>query len=105
VAIKGVEWFVRNTPRDMHVLRLFIRPAELETMCEEAGLELIELIGTRPRVGRPLLRMLLTGAVPEDFAFTFTSSTRLGYAGVARKRPATSTRAPSRYDDRGSRAD
>src|SRR6201999_1216443 len=26
VVIKGVEWFVRNTPRDMHVLRLFIPP-------------------------------------------------------------------------------
>jgi 2-polyprenyl-6-hydroxyphenyl methylase/3-demethylubiquinone-9 3-methyltransferase len=38
VAIKGVEWFVRNTPRDMHVLRLFIRPDELSAMCEAADL-------------------------------------------------------------------
>jgi 2-polyprenyl-6-hydroxyphenyl methylase/3-demethylubiquinone-9 3-methyltransferase len=85
VAIKGVEWFVRNTPHDMHVLRLFIRPSELTAMCEEAGLELIELVGTRPRVGRAMMQILLTGIVPEDFAFTFTSSTRLGYAGIARK--------------------
>jgi 2-polyprenyl-6-hydroxyphenyl methylase/3-demethylubiquinone-9 3-methyltransferase len=85
VAIKGVEWFVRNVPRDMHVLRLFIKPAELRAMCEHAGLEVVELIGTRPRVGWAMLRLLATGTVPEDFSFTFTSSTALGYTGVARK--------------------
>jgi 2-polyprenyl-6-hydroxyphenyl methylase / 3-demethylubiquinone-9 3-methyltransferase len=33
VIIKLVEWFVKNTPRDMHVLRLFVRPDELAAMC------------------------------------------------------------------------
>ena len=28
VIIKGVEWFVRNTPKDLHVLRLFVKPEE-----------------------------------------------------------------------------
>ena len=32
-----------------------------------------------------MLRMLVSGVVPEDFAFTFTASMLLGYAGVARK--------------------
>ena len=86
IVIKGVEWFVRNTPRDMHVLRLFIKPSELDAMCREHGLERIELRGSRPLFGAAMWRMLGTGVVPEDFAFTFTSSPRLGYSGIARKR-------------------
>lgn len=85
IVIKGVEWFVRNTPRGMHVLRLFIKPRELEAMCREHGLARIELRGSRPRFGAAMWRMLMTGVVPEDLCFTFTRSTRLGYAGIARK--------------------
>jgi 2-polyprenyl-6-hydroxyphenyl methylase/3-demethylubiquinone-9 3-methyltransferase len=86
VVVKGVEWVVRNTPRDVHVYRLLIEPAELTAMCEEVGLEAVELLGTRPRIDGAMLRLLLTGVVPDDFGFTFTRSTRLGYAGVARRR-------------------
>jgi len=86
IVIKGVEWFVRNTPRDMHVLRLFIKPSELDAMCREHGLERVELRGSRPRFDAAMWRMLRTGVVPEDFGFTFTPSPRLGYSGVARKR-------------------
>ena len=31
VIIKGVEWFVRNTPPRLHVLRLFLKPAEVDS--------------------------------------------------------------------------
>jgi 2-polyprenyl-6-hydroxyphenyl methylase/3-demethylubiquinone-9 3-methyltransferase len=85
IVIKGVEWFVRNTPRDLHVLRLFIRPAELAAMCHANGLEMVELHGSRPRLRFPLIRMLLTGVVGDDLEFQFTRSLRLGYAGFACK--------------------
>lgn len=85
VVIKGVEWFVRNTPRDLHVLRLFIRPAELAAMCRAHGLAMAELHGSRPRLRFPLIRMLLTGVVGDDVEFQFTRSLRLGYAGFACK--------------------
>ncbi|MDP2306314.1 MAG: bifunctional 2-polyprenyl-6-hydroxyphenol methylase/3-demethylubiquinol 3-O-methyltransferase UbiG [Pseudomonadota bacterium] len=85
VVIRGVEWIVRNTPRDMHVLRLFIRPAELAAMCRASSLEPLELRGVRPRFDRAALALLRTGVVPRDFRFVFTKSTRLGYSGVARK--------------------
>jgi 2-polyprenyl-6-hydroxyphenyl methylase / 3-demethylubiquinone-9 3-methyltransferase len=88
IVIKGVEWFVRNTPRDMHVLRLFIKPSELDALCRAHGLERIELHGSRPLFDRAMWRMLRTGVVPEDFGFTFTSSPRLGYSGIARKQRA-----------------
>lgn len=85
VIIKGVEWFVKNTPADMHVLHLFLKPDEVAGMCSAHGLETIELLGSRPRLGRPFWRMLATGRVPADFGFTFSDSTRLAYTGVARK--------------------
>jgi 2-polyprenyl-6-hydroxyphenyl methylase / 3-demethylubiquinone-9 3-methyltransferase len=86
VVIKGVEWFVRNTPKDMHILRLFRKPREVAELCARHGLEVRELRGSRPRIGLPLLRMLVTRTVPRDLEFTFTRSTLLGYTGMAVKR-------------------
>ena len=83
VIIKGVEWFVQNTPRDMHVLRLFLRPDELATMCRTNGLRVVELRGSRPRFDRAMWRMLRTGVVPDEFQFRPTRSTRLAYSGMA----------------------
>ena len=85
IVIKGVEWFVKNTPADLHVLRLFITPAELTAMLNARGLEVACLVGSRPRFRWPLWRMLVTGRVGDDFAFTFTPSTKLGYTGIAKK--------------------
>jgi 2-polyprenyl-6-hydroxyphenyl methylase / 3-demethylubiquinone-9 3-methyltransferase len=86
VIIKGVEWFVKNTPNELHVLRLFIKPVELVAMLNARGLEVVELRGSRPRFRWPLWRTLFTGRVGDDFAFTFTPSTKLGYTGIAKKR-------------------
>lgn len=85
VVIKGVEWFVANTPKDLHVIRMFLTPAEVTGMCTAHGLEVTQLVGSRPRFRWPLWRMLATGRVGDDFAFTSTPSTKLGYTGVARK--------------------
>ncbi|MCL2723479.1 MAG: bifunctional 2-polyprenyl-6-hydroxyphenol methylase/3-demethylubiquinol 3-O-methyltransferase UbiG [Polyangiaceae bacterium] len=85
IAIKGVEWFVRNTPRDLHVLRLFLNPKSVSAMCEANGMVIKELRGCRPVVSKSFLRMLMTGVVPSDFAFTFTPSTRIAYMGMAER--------------------
>ena len=87
VAIKGVEWFVRNTPGDLHALRLFLKPKEVEAMCREQGLAPTKLLGSRPQVGAPFWRMLATGKVSNELTFTFTKSTRIGFTGMARKQP------------------
>ena len=87
IVIKAVELFVKNTPKDLHVLHLFITPAELSAMLTAQRLELAELRGSRPRFRWPLWRMVLTGKVGDDFAFTFTPSTRIGFTGYARKVP------------------
>lgn len=85
IVIKGVEWFVRNTPRDLHVLRLFLKPEEVRAHCERHGLFSLELRGVRPVFGAAFLRLLFTRRVPADFHFTFTRSTGLGFSGLATK--------------------
>lgn len=86
VIIKGVEWFVRNTPRHMHVLRLFIKPRELEQMCAANGLAVAVLHGSEPVVfSWAFWRMLFTRVVPADFRFRFSRSTLLAYTGYARR--------------------
>jgi 2-polyprenyl-6-hydroxyphenyl methylase / 3-demethylubiquinone-9 3-methyltransferase len=86
VIIKGVEWFVKNTPKHMHVLRLFIKPSELARMCWSCGLQVAELHGSEPVVfSWAFWRMLLTRVVPTDFRFRFSRSTLLAYTGYARQ--------------------
>jgi 2-polyprenyl-6-hydroxyphenyl methylase/3-demethylubiquinone-9 3-methyltransferase len=87
VVVKGVEWFVRNTPPDMHLLRLFIKPNELRAMCVASGLRVAELHGSVPVVrSKVFFRMLATGIVSPDFRFEPTSSTLLAYTGFAERR-------------------
>ena len=87
VVIKGVEWFVKNTPRDMHVLRLFVKPAELRAMCATSGLEVRELLGSAPAVlSRAFWAMLATGSVRADFRFKLTRFPLLPYTGFAERR-------------------
>jgi len=83
--IKGVEWFVRNTPPRLHELSHFIKPAELRTMCEESGLRVHELHGYVPRLNRAFWHLLLTGVVADDFTFQFVRNTLTGYIGMAVK--------------------
>jgi 2-polyprenyl-6-hydroxyphenyl methylase/3-demethylubiquinone-9 3-methyltransferase len=85
IVIKGVEWFVANTPKDLHVIELFRTPAEVAAMCERANLTIAMLRGSRPRFRWPLWRMLATGKVGDDFAFTWTPSLAIGYTGYARR--------------------
>ncbi len=85
IVIKGVELFVANTPKHMHVLRLFVRPKELVAWLAEEGLVTTALRGSRPIFDRELFRMLRTGRVSDRFAFRFTRSTLMGYTGSARK--------------------
>ncbi len=88
VVIKGVEWFVRNTPRDMHVLRLFVKPAELLGFCQRAGLRPVMLHGSAPVIwSLAFWRMLFTRVVPPNFRFHFTRSTLLAYTGYSERLP------------------
>ena len=86
IAIQGVRWFVKNTPQHMHVLHLFIRPAELMTMCAAEGLEVLDVRGSHPKFNGAFWRLLLTRRVSPQFQFEFSRSTPVGYLGYARKK-------------------
>ena len=73
--IKGVSWFVRDTPENLHLYRLFIKPGELRQWCAERDLELSALRG-----------LLCTRSVPQSFEFRFTRSTAISYVGYAVKK-------------------
>jgi len=86
VVIKGLEWFVSSTPRDLHVLKYFIKPSEMKAMFKDNGLSMASVRGFGPRIGKAAFwRMLWTGNVGEDFEFDFTRSTLISYTGMAVK--------------------
>jgi 2-polyprenyl-6-hydroxyphenyl methylase / 3-demethylubiquinone-9 3-methyltransferase len=85
-AIKGVEWFIRNTPHNMHCLRYFIKPAELRRMCSENGLDMLLCRGLAPKIFHAAFwKTLATGIVDNRFSFDFTCHTMIGYLGLARR--------------------
>jgi len=86
VIIKGVEWFVKNTPPQMHVLPLFIKPKELAEYCQQAAIDIKVWTGIRPVLNSAFFKMLLTRTVPKGFRFTLTPSLKLSYLGLGIKR-------------------
>lgn len=90
VVLKGVEWFVRNTPRHMHVFRLFLKPSEVEHYCSLADLQVVSCQGLIPDIQRKAFwQMLFTGRVSSCFSFRQTQSLSCGYMGYAKKRVQT----------------
>lgn len=85
IVIKGVDWFVKNAPKDMHVYNLFITPDELSMKCREAGMIVDTLRGFEPRLNLAFWKMLFTREVPDGFSFKFTKNLWTGYCGVALK--------------------
>jgi len=85
VIIKGVEWFVQNTPPHMHVYPLFIKPRELRKMCKKNQIKVQKALGFRPQINASFWKMLKTKEVPEDFTFTFCRNKFTGYSGYGKK--------------------
>jgi 2-polyprenyl-6-hydroxyphenyl methylase/3-demethylubiquinone-9 3-methyltransferase len=86
IVIKGVEWFVKNTPDHMHTYDLLLKPSELRVICEKNSFQIEALHGVMPKVwSKPFLKLLAARVVSSDFQFVFTSSTIMGYGGIARK--------------------
>ena len=83
--IKGVEWCVPNTPKNMHVYPLFIKPAELAHLCSDYALRVQEMVGLRPAFTAPLFQMVFTRKIPPALAFRFSKSLATGYCGLAQK--------------------
>ncbi len=86
IVIKGVEWCVKDTPKNMHVYNLFLTPKEVEEMCKENSITVELILGLRPDfIKKSFWQMLLTRKVPSELSFCFTSSLKTGYLGFGRK--------------------
>ncbi len=86
IIIKGVDWFVKNAPKNMHVYPLFIKPKELEAFCLKENLKVENIQGLIPDVfTKAFWKMLSRGEIADDFRFTFCKSLLTGYVGFARK--------------------
>lgn len=85
-AQKGLEWFVANTPKNLHIYRLFIKPEELKGMLAENGLQSTVLKGLSPRMNAPFWKMMISRKIPQNFQFKISNSLKGGYLGFAVKK-------------------
>lgn len=86
VVIKGVEWCFSNTPSNMHVYPLFIKPNELSAMCSRNQMNVEALIGLNPDYKRSSFwKMVFKRKVDSKFRFVFTPSLKTSYSGFAQK--------------------
>ncbi len=87
VIIKFVEWFIKNTPPNLHILRLFIKPKELASYCDQAGLEVVQMKGLDPVLfSLPFFETVRTGLVHPNFRFKMGKSLLTSYFGYSLKR-------------------
>jgi len=86
LVIKGVDWFVENAPKNMHVYDLFITPEEMRNICLTEQMEVVKLVGLVPNMwNTSFWKMLVTRKVPAGFSFSFVNSLKTGYCGIAIK--------------------
>ena len=88
LVIDLVETFIPNTPPNLHVESLFIRPDELSTLLRSHSLETQEIHALNPVITpRALASLILRREIPDHFRFQIDSIRRLssGYIGLAIK--------------------
>lgn len=86
LVIKCVDWLVPNAPSHMHVYPLFIKPDELKSYCLKADLQMRSMQGLMPNFKHlSFWKSFFQRKVRQDFPFTFTPSTKVGYVGFANK--------------------
>lgn len=86
LVIKGMEWCFVNPPENIHVYFLFLKPKEIEMMCNNHGMQIVDIKGMRPNFSKSAFwKLAFHRKVDKDFSFIFTSSLKTGYVGYARK--------------------
>ncbi|WP_216635874.1 bifunctional 2-polyprenyl-6-hydroxyphenol methylase/3-demethylubiquinol 3-O-methyltransferase UbiG [Bdellovibrio bacteriovorus] len=88
LVIKMIEWMVKNTPKDMHVIEYFIKPNELREYCFKADMTVEEMTGLKMDFSTIPIKNYFTGIVPQELRFKLTSSLLLSYLGYAIKNEA-----------------
>ncbi len=85
--IKAMEWFVKGTPKHLHVYQLFIKPQELINYLSKENCNLIEVKGLNPKFTiKNFTKLLFKNEVDANFSFTFSNRLHAGYIGFAQKK-------------------
>ncbi len=85
IVIKAVEAFVPNTPKNLHVYELFLKPKEVWNFLRNAGLKPTLSTGIKPKFDRAFFKSIMTRRLDERFDFELIPSHKLAYLGVAKK--------------------
>jgi 2-polyprenyl-6-hydroxyphenyl methylase / 3-demethylubiquinone-9 3-methyltransferase len=85
LAVQGIRW-IKNSPPNVHVYRLLIKPSELAALCAARGFETEAQLGFGPVINSAFWRLVRTRQVQEDFRFSFKKSLAVAYMGRARKK-------------------
>jgi len=86
VIIKLVEWLVPNTPKNMHILKLFVKPEELISYCKLNQLTVSEMRGTKVNLFTlDNLIGIFKRKVPASLSFSFVKSLKLAYIAFGKK--------------------
>lgn len=85
VVIKLVEWFIKNTPPNLHLYKLFIKPEELNIYLKKVGLQNVEIEGIKPNFKSLKITDFFKRIVPDHFNFKLTPNLKVAYLGYAKK--------------------
>lgn len=85
IVIKFMEWFIPKTPKNLHVLHLFIKPKELNKMMIKHNLIPHEMTGIGPKLNKAFFKSIWQRRVLREFRFKLTNSLALGYMGFSEK--------------------
>ncbi|MEZ4749477.1 MAG: bifunctional 2-polyprenyl-6-hydroxyphenol methylase/3-demethylubiquinol 3-O-methyltransferase UbiG [Bdellovibrionota bacterium] len=86
LAIEALRWFPESPP-NVHVYELFLKPKEVESFARECGLEPLEFRGSIPKFfSWPFWSSVFKRRVHQDFSFVYTDSLRVGYMGCFQKK-------------------
>lgn len=83
--IKGVEWFIPNVPKHLHLYSFFIKPQELCKACLQSHLTVQQMRGLHPKFSTALLSLPFTKKMLPDVSFCFSKTLLTGYCGFASK--------------------
>lgn len=85
-AAKGLDWFIKNSPQNVHDWKMFIKPDEMVGWLSELGMHGVSLTGIGPKVNsKAFAKLVFTRTVSEDFEFKLGPSLQVGYLGAATK--------------------
>jgi len=88
LVIDIVEAFIPNTPKGLHIERLFISPQKLQEKLAPLGLKIRELRALNPRITlSALMHLIFRREVPDSFQFQIDTPQKIsaGYIGFAHR--------------------